>query len=128
MSSFPITVQTTLEHEVKDSNDDIKTIKTTIICKRYDDKILVIISQGDIMGTMMEGFMIDHDDNSKTFSSVTLLGRRDDVLLLVYLKQLVEFFNKSHNISVLLGINLLYEERNIFQSVISFIKQSCSTW
>ena len=130
LSSFPLTVSTTLEHKVKETHNhnDSKVIKTEIICKKYNDKILIIVSQGDVIGTMMEGFMEAHSDGSMTFSSVTLIGKRDDPLQQLYLKQLVEVFNKSNKIPVLLGINLLYEGSDVFQSVISFIKQACSTW
>ena len=128
MSSLPLTVSTVLASKLS-TND--KTINTEIVIKRYEDKVFIIISQGNHkIGTLLQGCLEDHEDGSKSFSSITLLGKRDDATQNVYLKHLVEFFNTSSDTTVLLAIHLMegVGTAELFQSIISFIKKSCSTW
>jgi hypothetical protein len=126
MSSLPLTVSTVLASKL--STNENKTINTEIVIKRYEDKVFIIISQGNHkIGTLLQGCLEDHEDGSKSFSSITLLGKRDDPIHNVYLKHLVEFFSDT---TVLLAIHLTEEGvgTELFQSIISFIKKSCSTW
>ena len=76
--------------------------------------------------------MEDHFEGSsgKNFSSQTLLGKRDDPLYNTYLKHLVEFFNSTIEINVVLCISLTTQGRDqiCFQEIINFIKYSCKEW
>lgn len=123
---LPLTVSTVIE-------DVASKIKTTVIVKRYTDKIFVIISQDRKAGTLMQGWMQDNDEygNLSPTSVTTLIGMRDRPEYNVYLKHLVEFFNKSNNDTiVLLSIHLTFDGvgPDVFSSIMTFIKTSCSTW
>ena len=54
MSSLPLTVSTVLASKL--STNDNKTINTEIVIKRYEDKVFIIISQGNHkIGTLLQG-------------------------------------------------------------------------
>ena len=58
--SFPLTVSTILNHSSSNNNnnnnnnDNSIKITTNVICKRFDDKILILISQDGVMGTLVK--------------------------------------------------------------------------
>ena len=75
----------------------------------------------------MEGYMEeDLGGLQKSFSSVTLLRKRDEPLYNTYLKQLVEFLGRN----VVLGISLKPEgcSSDVFKEVMQFIRSSLNTW
>ena len=98
-------------------------IVTEIVCTTYTDRHFVVISQMNKFGTIINAWAETKADGGKTFDMVTLLGRRDDPLLSVYARQLVERISTSSDKPLLLAIALLPNGRDTetFQNVLNEI-------
>ena len=97
-------------------------IVTEIVCTTYTDRHFIVISQMNKFGTVINAWA-ETKDGGKTFDMVTLLGRRDDPLLSVYARQLVERISSFSDKPLLLAIALQSNGRDTetFQNVLNEI-------
>ena len=98
-------------------------IVTEIVCTTYTDRHFIVISQMNKFGTVINAWAETKADGGKTFDMVTLLGRRDDPLLSVYARQLVERISSFSDKPLLLAIALQSNGRDTetFQNVLNEI-------
>lgn len=104
-------------------------IHTDIICTTYEDRHFVVISQMKKFGTLINAWAEKKADGGKTFEMVTVLGRRDDPLLNVYARQLIEKISLVSDKPLMLAIALLPNGRDVetFQKVLNDIV-SLNSW
>lgn len=96
---------------------------TDIICTTYNDRHFVVISQMKKFGTVISAWAETKADGGKSFDMVTLLGRRDDPLLNVYARQLIEKISIVSDKPLLLAIALVEGGRDVqtFQDILNNI-------
>lgn len=96
-------------------------IQTDIITTSYHDRHFVVISQMKKFGTLISAWAETKADGGKTFDMSTLLGRRDDPLLNVYARQLIEIISAVSDKPLLLAIALQPNGRDTvtFQSILN---------
>jgi proteasome assembly chaperone 3 len=113
---FPIRKTISIHHA---SND----VTTQVSCASYDDYIHVIISQKNKYGSILIASFEKSGENNKTFHIQNLLGRRDDPLINIYARNIIEEISKSSNKPLMLSICLQDEGRgtDIFQDVMNQI-------
>lgn len=94
----------------------INEIETTIQCTTFDDKHLIIISQLDNFGTWLYA-NIDECINGKIlYQTKILLGKRDNAVLYIYARQLIEQIYKTGNISKLNNLKPLVLSISLHQN------------
>jgi proteasome assembly chaperone 3 len=101
---------------------------TDIICTTYNDRHFVVISQMKKFGTLINAWAETKADGGKSFDMVTLLGRRDDPLLNVYARQLIEKISLVSDKPLLLAVALVAGGRDVetFQNVLNNIASNNS--
>ena len=101
---------------------------TDIICTTYNDRHFIVISQMKKFGTLINAWAETKADGGKSFDMVTLLGRRDDPLLNVYARQLIEKISLVSDKPLLLAIALVAGGRDVetFQNVLNNIASNNS--
>lgn len=79
-------------------------------------------------GTLINAWAESKADGGKSFDMVTLLGRRDDPLLNVYARQLIEKISLVSDKPLLLAIALVAGGRDVetFQNVLNNIANNNS--
>jgi len=130
---IPATIKRTICSRIKTSNTNDTSLSTNILLQLYRDRIFVVISQyGGKIGTLLQVTMENSIiDNSKTYNVSTLLGsKRNDVILDIYARQLLEVIESStackpsqlvnHDTQriLLLGISLRDMSQEIFHHLI----------
>lgn len=120
-----------MAHPVQSKSSLISTngeICTDIICTTYNDRHFVVISQMKKFGTLINAWAESKADGGKSFDMVTLLGRRDDPLLNVYARQLIEKISLVSDKPLLLAIALVAGGRDVetFQNVLNNIANNNS--
>ena len=116
---------------------DINGFDTVLLVQLFSDRIWLSVSQyGGKIGTLLQ-CSIDESiiDGSTTFEISTLLGKRDDTLLEVYIRQLAERIlrlgPKQHSSSsfpsscppILLGIAIQDRDSNTFHFILQTLLQ-----
>ncbi len=80
---------------------------TEIICQSFADRHVVVLSQIGCLGTLIEACAEDTSETSrKVYRLQTLIGRRDDPLLLLYARQIIERLAAVSDKPLLLAISL----------------------
>lgn len=104
-------------------------IRTDIICTTYNDRHFIVISQMKKFGTLINAWAENKGDGGKFYDMATLLGRRDDPLLNIYARQLIEKTSAVSDKPLLLAISLLPNGRDteIFQDILNCV-ETCNTW
>ena len=82
-----------------------KINNTEIISISYTDRHFVIITQLNKFGTLIEAKVANVDINKNIYHIQTLLGKRDDPLLTIYARQIIENIatysnNRNNNTSI----------------------------
>jgi proteasome assembly chaperone 3 len=111
---FPSIAQAKLYH------DDV----TTEICfQSFADRYFVMISQLNKVGSLINAWSEEKPSGGKIFQTQILLGRRDDPLLNVYARQIIQVISEASDKPVLLAISLCQSGREtaIFQDVLNKI-------
>jgi proteasome assembly chaperone 3 len=82
--------------------------------------VFISVTQIEKFGTFLRAYFEDVADSSKIYHIETILGRRDDPLLTIYARQIIERLAKVSRKQLLLSISLREEGRSpqIFQAVI----------
>mmetsp|Transcript_18747 Transcript_18747/g.24755 ORF Transcript_18747/g.24755 Transcript_18747/m.24755 type:complete len:141 (+) Transcript_18747:77-499(+) len=100
----------------------IKGIHTDFVITVYDDKIFILVTQLQKIGTLIS---VESERSalggSNGYSTSVLLGRRDDPLLLIYARQVMEQVCAGVGKPLLLGIALKPEGRDpqTFESIMN---------
>jgi proteasome assembly chaperone 3 len=120
-----------MAHPIQTKSSLISTngeVCTDIICTTYNDRHFVVISQMKKFGTLINAWAETKADGGKSFDMVTLLGRRDDPLLNVYARQLIEKISLVSDKPLLLAVALVAGGRDVetFQNVLNNIASNNS--
>ena len=66
-------------------------VTTSITCSSYEDRHFIVITQTGKFGSLLTAWAEDRIDGlSKTYESHVLIGKRDDELLNVFAKQIMQ--------------------------------------
>ena len=88
-------------------------VETTIISTSFDDYHFVNITQINKMGTVIHAWPNKIEGMGDViFETKTLLGKREDTLLDVYARQIIERIEKVSNKPLILAISLKEEGRD----------------
>ena len=101
-------------------------ITTQILCSSFSDNLFIVITQLDKFGTILKATSIDKIDGGQTFHVQTLMGKRDDPLLIVYARQLVERLRPYTSKPIILSIALKDEGRgrDVFEAVVNKVLET----
>ena len=135
MSGF-MTSMGVQEGQVKQEVTEIKVGDTetclSLACSSYIDRHFVIVTQNELckLGTLITGEMIIGADGTVHYEINVIFGKRDDQLLLVYCRQIIEKIYKAGSKKPLLfAIALLEDGRSVecFQAVLNKLDE-IATW
>jgi proteasome assembly chaperone 3 len=100
---------------------EIDGIRTEILCTAFLDRVFVLITQINKVGTVISAWADPKSDGGYLFHTEVLLGRRDDPLLTIYARQIIEKLRLCTEKPLLLGISLKEEgrSRENFQQIIN---------
>jgi hypothetical protein len=101
-----------------------------VICSTYADRHFIVVTQIDKIGTLITGKAIVGIDGAVHYEVNILFGKRDDQLLQVYCRQIIEKIYKAGSSKpVLLAISLLEDGRSVecFQAVLNKLDE-IATW
>ena len=96
----------------------------------YGDRHFVVISQVKKLGTLIQAWSENSlETSSKRFRITTMFGRRDDPLLDVYARQIIEQISTYSEKPLLLAISLIANGRDTetFQLILNKLLEIC-TW
>jgi proteasome assembly chaperone 3 len=100
---FPLEVKASVE---------LNGLATEILCTSFDDRLCVLITQINKVGSLLTAWADSKSDGGYLYHIDTILGRRDDPLLTIYARQIVEKITPHTKKPVLLGISLKEEGRS----------------
>ena len=95
----------------------------------FADRHVVVVTQLRKLGTIMTAEAVDGLEGRRSYEIHTLLGRRDDALLDVYARQLIEKIALTSAKPLLLTIALAEDGRgvDVFNDVLNTVLQ-IATW
>ncbi|TFJ80293.1 hypothetical protein NSK_008436 [Nannochloropsis salina CCMP1776] len=108
-------------HETKEING----VLTDVAIFNFSDRIFLVISQNARFGTVISAKADDsvaRPGAAPSFDVSVLLGRRDDPLLLIYARQLVETVSRSSSRPLLLSISLRERDPSTFEQVAAWVR------
>ncbi|CAM9757429.1 unnamed protein product [Chrysoparadoxa australica] len=102
-------------------NQELKGLRTEVIVQHFQDRTFVVVSQLERIGTLLQVTSEGGGMGGKSFHVETLIGRRDDPLLVVCARQLAEQLRSDK--PLLLGLALKDEGRDshTFQAIINTV-------
>ena len=92
----------------------------------YSDRIFVIISQLNKFGTILKADSAPKSEGGGfIYTITTLIGKRDDPLLNIYARQIIERLSLTTNKPLLLAISILDDSRDseTFQTILNYLFQ-----
>lgn len=104
---------------------EINGIPTDVTIINYSDRVFLVISQNSRFGTLISAKADDsltQPGAAPSFDVNVLLGRRDDPLLLIYARQLVEAISKSSSRPLLLSISLRERDPGTLEKVMEWVR------
>ena len=101
-------------------------VTTEIVCTSFTNRILIFITQINKVGTLISAWSEPKGDGGKLYQTSTILGKRDDPLLTVFARQLIERISTHSSKTLLLGISLKEEgrSREQFQFIINNVLEN----
>jgi len=99
-------------------------VTTSITCSSYEDRHFIVITQTGKFGSLLTAWAEDRIDGlSKTYESHVLIGKRDDELLNVFAKQIMQHIAARSTKPLLLSIALDEAGRDsaTFKSIIDAV-------
>jgi proteasome assembly chaperone 3 len=104
-------------------------VTTKIMCSSFADRHFVIVTQRNKIGNLISGQSLRSADGTVKYDVSTIFGRRDDILLHVYARQIIERISLTSSLPLLLAICLEDEGRDakIFEEVLNRI-EDIKTW
>mmetsp|Transcript_9844 Transcript_9844/g.9947 ORF Transcript_9844/g.9947 Transcript_9844/m.9947 type:complete len:145 (+) Transcript_9844:143-577(+) len=103
----------------------VNGISTDIVSTNFEDHIFVVITQINKFGTMIKAWSENRGEGGKLFETQPILGKRDDVILQLYARQIIEKISYVSTKPLLLAISLKQTENN--ESEISMMKSILTT-
>lgn len=105
---------------------EVDGIKTDIVCSTFSDYFFVVVTQIDKFGTILKAESAEKADGGAIYSVNTLLGRRDDPLLTIYARQLIERISQFSKKPLVLSISLQEEGRGKehFEAIVNSVLQN----
>mmetsp|Transcript_10952 Transcript_10952/g.14263 ORF Transcript_10952/g.14263 Transcript_10952/m.14263 type:complete len:169 (+) Transcript_10952:14-520(+) len=106
----------------------LNDVQTDIVVQAFSDRIFIIISQMNKVGNLLFATSEVGSLDAKHFDVRVLLGRRDDPLLMLYARQLIEQISSGSDLPLLLSISITEDGRgaDFFQAIInSVLKLRC---
>lgn len=100
---------------------EVNGINTEILLQSYDDRVFILISQINKIGNLLNAWGEPKSDGNYLYFVQNLIGRRDDPLLNIYARQLVERLFPLTKKPLVLGITLKEEARSkeFFEAIIN---------
>eukprot|EP00244_Chara_vulgaris_P003309 TRINITY_DN15964_c0_g2_i1.p1 TRINITY_DN15964_c0_g2~~TRINITY_DN15964_c0_g2_i1.p1 ORF type:complete len:127 (+),score=19.85 TRINITY_DN15964_c0_g2_i1:129-509(+) len=102
--------------------------ETTVLLSGYEDRIMVMVSQIGKLGTILFAKQEEIYDGPKAFQVDTILGKRDEPLLTVCARQLIEKMSmagsRSPHLPLLLSISLKNHSPATIKGVIALVEQN----
>ena len=110
------------------TNVCVMEVPTDIVCTAYSDRIFVVITQINKFGTLIQAEAETKADGGKIYQISTLMGKRDDPLLHIYARQIIERIAEHCNKPLLLCISLQPECRDTtsFQTILNHLYEHMS--
>mmetsp|Transcript_8840 Transcript_8840/g.19968 ORF Transcript_8840/g.19968 Transcript_8840/m.19968 type:complete len:173 (-) Transcript_8840:313-831(-) len=101
----------------------IDGVHTEIVTQAFADRIFITLTQINKIGTLIFAKAEESSPGVKQYDTQILLGRRDDPLLVLYARQLIEQISKTADLPLLLAISLAEEGRGsaTFQTAINTV-------
>jgi len=120
MSNFPRQNQALINIEDK---------QIQLITQTFSDRHFILITENGKVGNLVQAWAEDSPNGGKIFNTEILLGKRDDHLILVYARKLIEIISHFSEKPLLLGICLKIEDENveIFHTIINKLNE-IQTW
>lgn len=105
---------------------DVNGIETEIICSTFSDYYFVVATQINKFGTILRAEAAEKSDGGYIFTINTLLGRRDDPLLSIFARQIIERISSHSSKPLILSISLREEGRSKenFEAIVNKILES----
>lgn len=103
-------------------------VNTEIIYTAYSDRHFIVISQVNKFGSLLSASCERVSDETKIYHVHNILGRRDDALLNIYARNIIENIAKTSEKPLVLAICLREEGRStsVFQGVMNaLIEMHC---
>jgi proteasome assembly chaperone 3 len=114
---------------VKQVEISLEGVDTHVSVQSFADTNVVLVSQLGRLGTIKHAEVIEGPEGRRTYEVRTLMGKRDDPLLDVYARQIVEKITEATSSTkpLLLTVALKKEGRSaaIFESVVNKILEMC---
>ncbi|GBG60454.1 hypothetical protein CBR_g5628 [Chara braunii] len=108
--------------------DVIEGHETTVLLSGYEDRIMVMVSQIGKLGTLLFAKREEIYDGPKAFQVDTILGKRDEPMLTVCARQLIEKISMAGSrwahLPLLLSISLKDHSPAMIKGVIAFVEEN----
>lgn len=100
---------------------DVDDVATEVLVCHFASQVFILITQANKVGNIIKAWSEPKVDGGARFITENLLGRRDDPLLDLYARQLIERLQPLSANPLLLSICLIPEGRNSshFQEIIN---------
>jgi proteasome assembly chaperone 3 len=107
----------------------LNQLRNTFFATEYADRIFVHITQMGKFGTIMKAWAEPRSEGGSIYHVSTLMGKRDDPLLQIYARQIIERLSATSSKPLLLALSLKAESRDAgtFQSILNELFQH-SAW
>ncbi|CAM9574641.1 unnamed protein product, partial [Phaeothamnion confervicola] len=99
----------------------VNGIHTDIVFLQYTDRTFVTITQVTKLGTLMTARMEESSMRGKSYEVQTLLGRRDDPLLFIYARQLMEQLGLTKPLLLAIALTDKGRDSNTFQAIVNAV-------
>lgn len=97
-------------------------MRLSVVSEEYADRVMVVVSQLNKMGTVLEAWSEPRSEpGGLLYQTRVLMGKRDDPLLHIYARQIIERLSQYSEKPLLLAISLPPETRSAqaFQSILN---------
>lgn len=92
----------------------------------YHDRVFVHITQVDKFGTILKAWAEPRSEGGSIYQVATIMGKRDDPLLHIYARQIIERLSSTTSKPLLLAISLKPDSRDAgsFQEILNELFQN----
>eukprot|EP00164_Ancoracysta_twista_P006385 GFYU01008879.1.p1 GENE.GFYU01008879.1~~GFYU01008879.1.p1 ORF type:complete len:121 (-),score=6.03 GFYU01008879.1:30-392(-) len=108
---------------IKQLGADIEGVPTKFVLQSYSDRLFLIVTQFDKIGSMLEGSKAQSAQGNDTYIVNTLLGdRAGDEFYSVLARRLTEAFTQTVELPILFGLALKTQTPQAFKEIVAFVK------
>lgn len=110
----------------KAASVELNGIITEIICASFSDHNLIIITQINKIGTVLRAWTEPKSGGGDLYKVSTLLGKRDDALLTIYARQLIERISNYSPKPLIVMVSLKDEGRgrDFFEAIVNKVLET----